>query len=208
MLLISLILAGIIAGDVKTFEEKKSFAVALENGGSSELRDRVVDVPPWNSSAGWVGVTVEFPHQGKMGFNAYGVILSEDNDTEPAVLMRVVNESGVSFLRFDLFSEEAWNYTKVYAEAHLSRYQLYDTFTLTDAEDTDRFIFLFRGLKNGTELQPILMSVKESWYEGSSILQPTASNLFIVAVVASMGFYLVISNPGSSRDRESRRKKR
>lgn len=192
LLLTSLVIGCIIAADVKTLDRKEAFA-ELEDG--APVVDRVVDVPSWNSTEGWIGFNAILPHKGKAGYEAYGLILPNDGDPEPGIAMRVVNETGLSILRFDYFSEFAWNITKVYAEAYLDKNRRHDAFKFLEVDESYVYVFLFRGLKEEAQARPILISVKEAWSEEKTLMEPTVPNLLIVVSIAAVGLYLMIRKP-------------
>jgi len=199
LLLTSLITGSIIVVDVKTFGRVESF-VRLEDG--TLLVDRVIDVPPWNSTEeGWVSFTAILSHKQEVRYEAYGVIVPSDGDPEPWMVMRVVNETGLSDLVFDFFEEFVWNRTKVYAWAYLDENQQHYYFELEGIDESDKYIFLFRGLKEEDRSRPILISVKEAWSEEKTLLEPTMPNLLIVVGVGVVGLYLVTTKPESSRKR-------
>lgn len=203
LLIPSLIIGTVIATGVKIFYRTEAFA-KIDDG--KELQDIVVDVPPWNSTEGWVGFNVVLSHRGKMSYEAYGLILPNDGDTEPKMVMRVVNETGLAFLRFDQFSIEAWNDTKVYAAAYLDINRLYDRFSFFEVDNSSKYVFLFRGLKNETESRPILMSVKEAWFEGKVLLEPTPPNILIVVITTMVGLGLTIRQAPKPKRRRRLRK--
>lgn len=202
LLILSLIIGTVIATNVKILHRTEVFAQTEDD---MLLEDKVVSVPPWNGTEGWVGFNVTLSHKGKMNYEAYGLILPNDEDPEPKTVMRVVNETGLAILRFDQFSTEAWNYTKVYAAAYLDRNRLYDSFRFLEVDNSSKYVFLFRGLKNETEPRPILISLKEAWYEGKILLEPTAPNILIVAATTILGLSLTIRSSLKTRGRRLRR---
>lgn len=185
LLLVSLVLGYIILADVKTFERVR-YPV---------LVDQPVDVPPKNSTEGWVGFNITLPHQGRRGYEVYGVIVSNEEGWEPSVGMAVVNGTGLWMLQEGFFSEAVWNTTKVYASAVLDKNNPYDRFEFEGVDGSEKYFFIFRGLKNGTRSHSILIGLKEAWYEGRDLLEPSPLNLSLVLLVILVGLYSIIKNP-------------
>jgi len=199
LLLCSLITGLIIVADLKIFQRVESYAKIAEN--DEEVVDMIVPVPPWNASEeiparGWVGINVTLDPTGKVGYEVKGLILPDDGDLNPKTVMRVVNETGLIYLVWDGFDEYAWNNTKIYAAAYLdgSVNRLHDYFELVDVDYSSKYVFLFRGLKNETQDRPILINLKEAWYEENCLLQPTLLNLGIVAITAGLGFIFIMKS--------------
>lgn len=201
LLVLSLIASVVIATNVKTtvFHRKEEYARTDED---VELEDQIVKVPPWNSTEGWVGFNATLSHKGKVDYEAYGQILPADLDREPKMVMRVVNETGAAVLKAMGFDEYVWEDTKVYAAAYLDENRLYDNFRFVDVDDSSKYVFLFRGLKNETQSRPILINLKEAWNEPTTIalLEPTAPNILIFVVIpAIVGLALVARKPKTPR---------
>jgi len=196
LLILSLITGTVIATNFKVFHRMEVFA---ETEDGMLLEDRTVPVPPWNSTEGWVGFNVILSHRGKMNYEAAGLILPDDADPEPKMVMRVVNETGLMLLQFDQFDPVTWDITKVYAAAYLDENRHHSEFRFVEVDNSTKYVFLFRGLKNETQSRPILINLKEAWYEGKTLLEPTAPNVLIVAVTAIAGLILTIRSPPKTR---------
>lgn len=206
LLFIALSTGFVIATDVKAFQESWAWAIADVPEKSYPLDGEVpVPVPPWNASEestprGWVGFNVTLRHNSKYGYEVEGRILPADGDRQTRLAMRVVNETGLFTLVDFGFDDYSLNITKFYASTFLdgTAGKLYADFGLSDM-DTDKYIFLFRGLKNETEDRPIAAFVKETWLEEKTLLEPTALNIFLVAATATVGLILTILNPKTNR---------
>jgi len=205
LLIISLITAGIIGAKVEVPHRVEVFAKTDDN---VELKDAVVAVPPWNSTEGWVGFNVTLPNRWKPGYEAYGMILPNDGDKEPKMVMRVVNITGLLMLKSEGFDIYTWNSTEIYAAAYLSKDQLASEFKFLKIDNSSKYVFLFRGLKNETAPRPILINMKEAWYEYTCLLEPTPVNLILIGVTASLGliFTVIDRHPRRSKVTTSRRR--
>lgn len=203
MLLTALIAGLVIATDAKIPEKTWAWAIVDDPKQPYPLDGEVpVLVPPWNASQedpprGWVGFNVTLRHNSEYGYQVEIRILPADADRESRLAIRVVNETGLSTLvefGFDDYSLNATlNITKFYASTFLEGAigKLHADFGLSGM-DTDKYIFLFRGLKNETQDRPIAAFVKETWLEEKTFLEPTAVNIFLVAATAVAGSILTI----------------
>jgi hypothetical protein len=206
----SLVIGLIIATDLKTPQRVESYAKAAETG--EEVVDKIVLVPPWNYSEeaprGWVGFNVTLNRTGKVGYEVKGQILPEDGDLNPKMVMRVVNETGLIYLIVDNFDSHTWNSTKIYAAAFLdgSVKRLHDDFEFVDIDDSSKYVFLFRGLKNETQDRPILIGLKEVWLEEKNLLEPTAFNIIVVASTAIVGLSMLLKSLKPSRKKRSQKR--
>lgn len=206
LLLISLILGALMLADVKIpkFERKADYVRTEDN---KPLIDRVVQVPPWNSTEGWVGFNITLRHKEKVNYEAYGLILPNDAETNPEppdIAMRVVNETGLALLLFEQFDPPVWNDTKVYAEADLlPPNKLHDNFKFHDLDESEKYIVLFRNYKNSTQPRPILINIKESWDEITlvSLLEPKAPYIVIAVLTTITGLGLLTRKPKPPRRR-------
>ncbi len=209
LLFIALSIGFVIATDVKAFQESWAWAVVDDPTKSYQLDGEVpVYVPPWNASEestprGWVGFNVTLRHSGKYGYEVKGMILPADGDRQSRLIMLVVNETGLFTLVDFGFDDYSLNTTKSYAypspifiDGRIEK--LHADFGLRDL-DTDKYIFLFRGLKNETEDRPIAAFVKETWLEARTLLEPTALNIFLIAATATVGSILTILKPKANR---------
>jgi len=199
LLSLSLITGGIIAAKVEVPHRIESFAeghvIVKSVEKNVELKDIVVNVPPRNSSEGWIGgINVTLPNRSKPSYEAYGIILPNDGDKHPDMMMVVVNETGLIMLKWDQFSPDMLNTVKKYTAAKLNETWLHFEFRFTDLDTSSKYIFLFRSLKNETASRPILISLKEAWYEEDCLLPSTPFNIGIVAVTASLGLIVIIKS--------------
>lgn len=205
LLLIALSTGLVMAMDMKAFQESWAWAIVDHLTQPYPLDGEVpVYVPPWNASEenpprGWVGFNVTLRHNSKYGYEVEGRILPADGDRQSQLAMRVVNETGLFTLVDFSFDDYSLNITRYYASTFLdgTMGKLHSDFVLRDM-DTDKYIFLFRGLKNETEDRPIAVFVKETWLEARTLLEPTAINIFLVAATATVGSILTILKPKTS----------
>jgi hypothetical protein len=205
LLFIALITGIIIATDTKTLQGSWTWAIVDHPTKPYQLDGEIpVLVPPWNASEespprGWVGFNVTLRQSGKNGYEVEGRILPADEDRQSRLAMRVVNETGLSILADFGFDDYSLNITQYYASTFLDGTigKLHSDFGLIGM-DTDKYIFLFRGLKNETEDRPIAVFLKETWLEGKTLLEPTAINIFLVAATATVGSILTILKPKTS----------
>lgn len=207
LLLISLIISALIAANIKItrFYRTEDYVKAVEDGQFTPVIDRVVWVPPWNSTdRGWVGFDILL-QQEKPSYEAYGLVMPNDNDTTPDLAMRVVNRTGLGMLVYDQFDPSTWKDTKIYAAADLfPPDRLYARFTFRNLDDPNStYTVLFRNYKNETLDRPFLINIKHAWGEPTpaALLEPTAPYAIIAAVTATIGLGLVIRNPRSPRKR-------
>lgn len=212
LLLSALIIGLIIATDTKIFQRVEAWAISdkdEEVDGS-----RPVPVPPWNASEenpprGWVGFNVTLQHRDREGYDVEGMILPYDGDRQPALAVRVVNETGLERLVEFGFDNFSLTTTKFYASTFLegSVGRLHADFKLRDV-DTNKYVFLFRGLKNETQDRLIAVFLKETWLEEKTLLEPTTTNIFLVATTAVIGSVLVVRKPKTNRKSKARLEKR
>ena len=103
----------------------------------------------------------------------------------------------------DNFDPSTWDSIKVYAAAYLNANRLYDNFRFIETDSSTKYVFLFRGLKNGTQDMPILISVKETWDEEKTILDSTTSNVLKISSIATacIGVILIIKRGKPKRAR-------
>lgn len=203
LLIFSLIIGGIILINPEIGVRVEKFA-ATEAGET--VVDQNVKVPPWNASEeekprGWVGFNVILNHTGKISYEAKGIIIPADGDPQPKMVMRAVNLTGLQMLIFDGFGESTWNSVEIYAWAFLDGEQnrLADEFTFFNLDNSSKYIMLFRGLKNETQDRPILISLKETYYEPRKLLEPLVFNTLVLVPIATsvIGIILLIESPRS-----------
>ena len=219
------LLAGLVFGllmvsEFKVYTRKERFAVLAEDK-KIEIKDKLVPVPPWNRtekeaiklnlSWGWVGFNISLLNQGKYGYKAEGIILHAEINKKPRIIMRIVNETGFDLLLFDHFSEPAWNASKVYAVAHLDSETRSFRFPFVNLDNCSKYCVLFRGLDNATEDFNILISIKESWFNESNLIQQneinTATDLSLIATGLTLIFInYKIKNKKKMRKRKIKRK--
>jgi hypothetical protein len=204
LLLLSLSVGVFAISHVKTYDSIQQFVRNAEDG--TEVKDVVVNVPPWNATErkpaeGWVGFNVSLIPDGKMNYEAFGVIMPNDEDKAPDLVMRAVNSTGLQYLEWDQFDPYDWNVVRVYAAAVLNSSRLFDQFRFVGVGNDSIYTMLFRGLKNETQDRPILLSLKESWIEERNLLDSSDSNALIIvaAATAIVGLVLAIKNPRSQR---------
>ena len=208
LLLISFVIGGFASANLKSYVQMEQFA-RTEDG--KEVKDKIVMVPPWNASEenppqGWVGFNISVIPTGKLNYKIHGIILPADNDRNPKIVMRVVNETRLMILIWDNFDPYTWDSIKVYAAVYPNANRLYDNFRFIETDSSTKYVFLFRGLKNGTQDMPILISVKETWDEEKTILDSTTSNVLKISSIATacIGVILIIKRGKPKRARLTR----
>lgn len=194
LLIVSLVIGLIIASNLQIMQKREQFALS-EDGKT--IMDSMVPVPPWNRTEeqareqntqwGWVNFNMSLNSQGKTGYKANGIILPYYLNETPTVVMRVVNETGFEYVTFDHFTEVSWNASKIYAVAYLNATHRTDSFQFINLDNSSKYCFFFRGLGNGTSDSHILISIKESWYEPTSLIPSTPVNIAIVGTIAAIG---------------------
>ena len=180
----------------------ETFAKIASDG--SPIEDRIVPVPPFNRTAGdlpwgWIGFNITLPNQGRTGYEAYGTIRAYNEQQEPGVIMRIVNATpggGFDLLIFDMFSEQAWNASRVYAVASvpslLNQSQYHDEFSFYKPDNTSKYCVFFRGIKNGTDDFRILITIKEAWYQEEPVPEipsPLVLPLLIAATLLAVTIF-------------------
>jgi hypothetical protein len=193
-----------MAENIRLFNRVEGFA--REANDRSPIVERTVDVPPWNRSedstpgrnVGWVGFNMTLPNStlGKPGYEAYGIVLTNDPNKSPTVVMRIVNATpdigGFDLLTFDQFSELAWNASRVYAAATLQPTQPSFQFQFFNLDNATKYAVFFRGLDNGTDDSQILITIKEAWLEGWVLIPATPLDSAMVAAIVVVGASLTI----------------
>ncbi len=208
LIAISVILGALMFSNLAAYERVEDFALLAEDP-NVKIVDMIVDVPPFNRTReeaerlgknwGWVGFNISLPHEGMLGYQAYGVIISANPNTKVDVVMGVVNETGLEILVFDGFSDVAWNFSKVYTAASLDEKKQYQKFWFNDLDGASKYCVLFRGLKNAAEDFLILISIKESWYEEKVLFPLTNTNAAITFIILITGTSLIIFDSGRKR---------
>ncbi len=197
LLSLSLIIGVVIAANVEIANRIESFII----------EDEIVEVPPWNSTEGWIGFNKTLPNKHKTGYEAYGVVLPVDVNQETWIVMYVVNETGLNLLRFDQFSEYTWDVTKIYAAAYLNKTRKVSEFRFLEVDNSSLYCFIFRGVRNATASYHILINFKEAFFEQVRLLEPTPTNTIITASLASAGLItLIVSFRQPDKKRLRRRK--
>jgi hypothetical protein len=199
LLLVSLLIAGIAGANVKVSYQRQDWAKSEKDNVPVDVKNQVVLVPPFNSSTGWVGFNITFPNEGKTGHVASGALAPYDRDPNPEIVMEAVNETGLDELTFDSFSEAAWSATEIYAGSFLDSTHTYNSFEFGNLDNSSHYILLFRGYKNETQDRPILISIKETWFEPGNLLEFTPWSTSIIATVAFTGSGLIIYDLNSRR---------
>jgi hypothetical protein len=205
LLVVSGLLAGLSLPYVKVTYAKDAWAKAVKDDTLVDASDQTVMVPPWNSSEGWVGFNITLPNEGKTGYAVHGTIVPADGDQNPQVALRVVNATGLDLLTFDGFSSQAWDATVVYAGSFLDSTVKYNTFDFQYLDNSSYYIVLFRGLKNETQNRPILVSIKETWFEQGRLLELTPLSGSAIAAVALVGLGLIVYDLNSRKGRLKQR---
>jgi hypothetical protein len=213
LLIASLVIGLIVASNLQILQRREQFAVS-EDGKT--IMDAMVPVPPWNRTEeqaleqhtqwGWVNFNMSLNNQGKIGYEANGIILPYYLNETPSVAMRVVNETGFGFVTFDQFSESSWKASKIYAVAYLNATHRSDSFQFINLDNCPKYCVFFRGLENGTNDFHILISIKETWYEETSLIPPTPVNIAIVAATAMIGLGVTAIGFRQSNKRHMRRR--
>jgi hypothetical protein len=180
--------------NLQIFQKREQFAVSEDR---KTIMDAMVPVPPWNRTEeqaweqktqwGWVNFNMSLNNQGKTGYEADGIILPYYLNETPTVAMRVVNETGFGLVTFDQFSVQSWNASRIYALAYLNVTHRTDSFRFINLDNSSKYCVFFRGLENGTSDSHILISIKESWYEPTSLIPSTPVNIAIVGTTAAIG---------------------
>lgn len=206
----SLLMGSFAKSNIKTLVQVEQFA-KTEDG--QEVEGKIINVPPWNASVedtprGWVGFNITVTRENKINHEIHGIILPADMDPNPKVVMRVVNETGLMILIWDNFDPFTWDTIKVYTAAYLNGSRRVDNFRFIEIDDSKKYIFLFRGLKNETFDRPILISVKETWYEERIVLDTFTSNVLVACSIATacVGVILIFKKDKTDRSSKSRRK--
>jgi len=204
LLLTSFIIGALIAWKPTTFVRTEDYVRAIDKEGQiSPAIDRVVAVPPWNSTTeGWVGFDILL-QQEKVNYEAWGIVMPNDNAATPDVAMRVVNVTGLGQLVFDQFDPATWKNITLYAAADLyPPNNLYARFVFRDLDDPNaKYTVLFRNYKNATEY--VLVNIKEAWYEPTTVsfLEPSPPLIVISGLTAVTGVGLVIKKQKPPRKR-------
>jgi hypothetical protein len=207
----SLIIGLFAVSNIKASYRVEEFAKA-EDG--TELMDTIINVPPWNASEespprGWIGFNAILPHNESAGYAVDGVMIPADGDSNPDMIMRAVNETGLEMLRYESFDPYTWDSVTVYAAAILDASRLYDNFRFVGIDNSSKYILLFRCLKNETQDRPILVSLKETWLEEGALLGPLGYNVFLGTsiIVGTVGAILLVMKPKTPNKRPIKRLK-
>jgi hypothetical protein len=202
----SIVIGVIIASNFQVYERVEDFALLADtsNYEKTKIEDQIVYVPPLNRTSeeaerlgknwGWIGFNISLPNQGKGGYQAYGVIISADPNNVADVVMGVVNETGLDLLIFDGFSEQAWNASKVYATASIDDNKPYQKFWFSNLDNAQKYCVLFRGRKNATDDMPVIISIKEAWYEWRTLIQPAPLSSAATVTLFLSGISILIAD--------------
>lgn len=204
LVLLSLTLAYVMLSGVQMYQRTDTFVSGNFATGVEPVMDIPVHVPPWNSSEWWgFNFTLSEDH---IGYEAYGILLPWNVSERPSVVMRIVNDTGVSLLQFDGYSPEAWNATRVYAAAILNSTRRSFTFEFKDLDKAPLYHALFRGLENGTRPSLVMISIKESWLELTPLMPINAFNIGVSVVLAAGGASFLVYSFWNEKARSKRRK--
>jgi hypothetical protein len=201
----SLIIVAIMFSGFQVYQHTERFVSGNFTTGVEPVMDIPVHVPPLNSSEGWVGFNFTLSED-HIGYEAYGILLPWNASEHPSVVMRVVNDTGISLLQFDYFSEEAWNATRVYAAAILNSTVRYFMFEFKDVDTAPLYHALFRGLENGTKSSIVMISIKESWLELAPFIPINSMNVGVSGVLAVGGAFFLVYSFWDERSRSKHRK--
>jgi hypothetical protein len=215
ILLPSLIVGMATAANIQVPRKIEEFAVYAEYL-NIQIMEKIVSVPPFNRTLeeaqklgkqwGWVGFNISLPNQGKPGYWAGGIMLYEPNSKEKSeVLLRVVNETDFEALIFFGMEEAVWNTCKIYVETYLEPKKGYSEFQFENLDNCQKYCLFFRGLDDGVEDTIILVSVKEAWYEYTTLIPATTTNKAIIGVAIILG--LSFTTLGFKYQKKKRRPK-
>ena len=216
ILVVSALLGSVMAANVQIFEEKESYALSADD--KTPILDRIVPVPPFNRTEGnlpwgWIGFNITLPNQGKAGYEAYGIILPNQENEKPQVIMRIANATpggGFDLLTFDQFSEQAWNASRVYAAASLpsleNTNQYYDKFWLFGPDNASKYCVFFRGLVNATDDLNVLLTIKEAYLEPRTLIPATLPYAAVIVTVGLAGSILIVIGLVQTDKKRSRKR--
>lgn len=205
-MILGFVLAGMAAGNVQRYYKTEGFALAEE--GNREAEDLLVQVPPRNSSEGWVGFNITLPNQAKASYEAEGLLIPDDLDPDPFMVMAAVNETGLDLLLFDHFSDQVWNVTKAYTRVYLDSEHRYGDFIFRDLDNCSKYVLLFRSLKDETVenvSRPFRLSIRETWQEPTPLIDPYLGTV-LLASLPPAGLILVIVDFQLDRKKKTRMK--
>jgi len=199
-------MAAEIVPSIQTYDEKEAPALVEEEDGEfTPALNRIVLVPPYNSSEGWIGFNITLRKEGALDYRAYGIVNATATKSHISIVMHIVNTTGLEDLVFDGFIPEAWQRNKVYASAFLNDTQKADTFYLRNLDNCRKYIVLFRSYyENDTSYTPVSLTIVESWYEGTPIVK-AMPQLYIVFLGTSVVGVCLISL-GLYSEKKKRRK--
>jgi hypothetical protein len=216
LLAISIILGSITAANVQIYMRKDSYALSADD--QTQILDRTVPVPPNNRTEegdrpwGWIGFNITLPNQGKAGYEARGIILPNNENERPHVLMRIANATpggGFDLLIFDKFSEQAWNASRIYAIASLPSLvngKYYDEFRFEKPDNASKYCVFFRGLVNGTEDLEVLLTIKETYMEPGTLIPATLPYAATIGTVGLVGSILIVIGLAQTRRKRFRKR--
>jgi len=207
LMILALILGGIVIANPDIYIRTEEFA---KTDANEELEGKIVMVPPWNASErpnpeGWVGFNAILEHADKQNYEAKGIIIPADGDTDPKMVMRAVNQTALQLLIMDSFSEATWNTTKIYAAAFLdgAYNQLYNEFRFFNLDSNSNYVILFRGLKNETDNRPIMISIKETYFHPAKLLDPHTPYIILGFSAATFASGLILATRKSVPQKRS-----
>ena len=203
LILLSLVLAAVMLSGVQVYQQTEGFVSGEFATGVEPIEDIPIHVPPLNSSE-WVGFSFNLS-ENHNGYKAYGVLLPWNESERPNVVMRVVNDTGVSLLQFDGYSNTAWNATKVYTAAILNDSIRYFEFDLRDLDMASKYDAVFRGLVDGTKPSIVMISIRESWLQGAPALPNQPLNMGVFGVLAVAGTFFILYDLWNGRSRSKTR---
>jgi|YelNatPaOPRAMG01_1025707.scaffolds.fasta_scaffold03923_11 hypothetical protein len=196
--------AGIVP-TIQTYDEKEAPALVEEEGGKfTPALNRIVPVPPYNSSEGWIGFNITLRKESALDYKAYGIVNATAAKSHINIVMHIVNTTGLEDLVFDGFIPEAWQRNKVYASAFLNDTQRADTFYLTNLDNCSKYIVLFRSYENDNLYTQVSLTIIESWYEGTPIVKATPQLYLVFLGTSVVGICLIIL--GLHSEKKKRRK--
>jgi len=190
VLLICSVIAAGIAPEFEVYSRKE--IPAFVEGENSPVVNRRVNVPPFNSTEGWIGFNVTLRKEGLLNYQAYGWISSDEN-IPMDIFMHIVNETGLVDLVFDGFLPEAWERNKVYASAYINGTIRTDSFYFEKLDNCNKYIVLFRNYNPDNKIYtPVYLTIAESWSEAAPLIKVMPQVYFVFLATGVFGTCLIV----------------